>query len=171
MFNKIPQVIEQANCFIDGYGYAGVARDITLPSFEQEVIESKGAISANYGTGVFKAMECTFKISEMGKEAFLSFGLNTFSATKIPLVFKASIHQSGSGKEIPFVVEMNGEFTSITPPSIVAGSEFTSEIKINVHFLKMTMDKKKLLLVDAKNLILEFNGIDMMAKVRSNLSL
>ncbi|VEG60774.1 tail protein [Campylobacter jejuni subsp. doylei] len=143
MFNKIPQVVEQANCFIDGYGYAGVARDITLPVIEQEVLESKGALSANYGTGVFKAMECSFKISQMGEQAFEAFGANTFSKFKIPLVFKASIHESGSGNEVPFVVELNGEFTSMTPPSIVAGAEFTSEIKINVHFIKITMDGKK----------------------------
>ncbi|HEB9324891.1 TPA: phage major tail tube protein [Campylobacter jejuni] len=171
MFNKVPQVIEQANCFIDGYGYAGVARDITLPIIEQEVLESKGALSVNYGTGVFKAMECSFKISEMGEQAFEAFGANTFSKTKIPLVFKASIHQSGSGKQVPFVVELNGEFTSMTPPSIVAGGEFTSEIKINVHFIKITMDGKRLFLADIKNLILEFNGIDKMAKVKANLSL
>ncbi|TKX29521.1 phage major tail tube protein [Campylobacter estrildidarum] len=171
MFNRIPQVIEQANCFIDGYGYAGVARDIALPTIEQEVLESKGALSANYGTGVFKAMECSFKISEMGIQAFEAFGSNTFSKFKIPLVFKASIHQSGSGKEVPFVIELNGEFTSIVLPSIVAGSEFTNEIKINVHFIKITMDNQRLFLADVKNLILEFNGVDKMAKIRSNLSL
>ncbi|EHD2658983.1 phage tail protein, partial [Campylobacter jejuni] len=76
-----------------------------------------------------------------------------------------------SGKQVPFVVELNGEFTSMTPPSIVAGGEFTSEIKINVHFIKITMDGKRLFLADIKNLILEFNGIDKMAKVKANLSL
>ncbi|PZT47261.1 phage tail protein [Helicobacter valdiviensis] len=171
MFNKIPQVIEQANCFIDGYGYAGVARDITLPTIEQEVIESKGAISANYGTGIFKAMEASFKISEMGEQMFNAFGANTFNKEKIPLVFKASIHQSGSGKEVPFVVELDGEWTSITPPSIVAGSEFTSEVKINVHYIKISMDGKKLFLADVKNLILEIDGKDLLSGVRENLSL
>lgn len=171
MFNKVPQVIEQANCFIDGYGYAGVARDITLPTFEQEMIESKGALSANYATGVFKAMQTSFKISEMGVQAFEAFGRNTFTKEKIPIIFKASIHQSGSGKEVPFVVELNGDFSNITPPSIVAAAEFTSEIKIDVHYIKMTMNGKKLLLADVKNLILEFDGVDKMAELRENLSL
>ncbi|EPO7552734.1 phage major tail tube protein [Campylobacter jejuni] len=40
-----------------------------------------------------------------------------------------------------------------------------------MHFIKITMDGKRLFLADIKNLILEFNGIDKMAKVKANLSL
>lgn len=50
----IGEVIQEGNIYIDGQGYLGVVRNLKLPDIEQEMIETKGVLGANYRRG-FKA--------------------------------------------------------------------------------------------------------------------
>ena len=63
MKRQIPQVIQEGNVYIDGIGYLGVTKKLKLPTIEFEMIESKGALSTNYTTGMLKATEVEFTVS------------------------------------------------------------------------------------------------------------
>ena len=47
---QIPQVVQEANVFINGQGYLGVVKSLTIPKIEQEMIEVKGALGGNFAS-------------------------------------------------------------------------------------------------------------------------
>ena len=49
---SVPQVVQEANVYINGKGYLGVTKKLKLPVIEFETIEAKSALSTNYSTGI-----------------------------------------------------------------------------------------------------------------------
>lgn len=43
MKRNIPQVVVEANAFINGKGYLGIVKNLKVPTIEFETIEAKGA--------------------------------------------------------------------------------------------------------------------------------
>ena len=62
---QIPQVVQEANVFINGQGYLGVVKSLTIPKIEQEMIEVKGALGGNFASGTIKPVEMEFKLSSI----------------------------------------------------------------------------------------------------------
>lgn len=165
---QVPQVIQEANVFINGKGYLGVSKNVKIPNIEWEMIENKGALSAQYTTGVLKDTEMEFKISVLDFNTFLSFGLNSFT-NRVPFLFKASIHQSGSAKKVPLSLAVTGDIISLETTELEAGKEMEVSIKMSAHFVSLNIDKKPLILKDVENMICVVGGVDYMAQVRNNL--
>lgn len=163
-----PQIIQEANVFINGKGYLGVSKNVKIPVLEWEMIENKGALSANYSSGVLKDTEMEFKINVLDLNAFLSFGLNSFT-NRVPFLFKASIHQSGCAKKVPLALAVTGDIVSLETTELEAGKEMEVSIKLSAHFMGLTIDGIPLILKDTENMICIIGGVDYMAQVRNNL--
>lgn len=168
MKRNAPQVIQEANVFINGKGYLGVSKNVKIPNLEWEMIENKGALSANYSSGVLKNTEMEFKINVLDINTFLSFGLNSFT-NRVPFLFKASIHQSGKAKKMPLSLAVTGDIEILETTELEAGKEMEVSIKMSAHFMSLTMDGAPLILKDTENMICIIGGVDYMAGVRSNL--
>lgn len=165
---QVPQVIQEANVYINAQGYLGVSKNVKIPTIEWEMIENKGALSAQYSAGVLKDTELEFKINVLDYNTFLSFGLNSFS-TRVPFLFKASIHQSGNAKKVPLALAVTGDIISLETTELEAGKEMEVTVKMSAHFVSLTIDGKPLILKDVENMICLIGGVDYMAQVRSNL--
>ncbi|MGG7074575.1 phage major tail tube protein [Campylobacter sp. 9BO] len=165
---QIPQVIQEANVFINGIGYLGITKNLKVPNLEFEMVEAKGALSTEYNTGMLKATEMEFKISRIDKNQFLALGLNAYS-NRIPFLFKASIFQSGKGDPVPFSMAATGDFKSFEISEFESGKEIEVSIKLSAHFLDINIDNVPMMLKDVENMICLISGVDYMAKVRSNL--
>lgn len=96
----IGEVIQESNVYIDGQGYLGVVRNLKLPDIEQEMIETKGALGANYGTGVLKPLEINFKIAVADPVLFAAYFHTTYSEIKAPLLFRESVHRGEKTTEL-----------------------------------------------------------------------
>lgn len=163
-----PQIIQEANVFINGKGYLGISKNVKIPTLEWEMIENKGALSANYTTGILKDTEMEFKINVLDFNTFLSFGLNSFT-NRVPFLFKASIHESGKANKVPLSMAVTGDIISLETTELEAGKEMEVTIKMSAHFLNLNIDGVPLILKDVENMICIVGGVDYMAKVRSNL--
>ena len=160
MKRQIPQVIQEGNVYIDGIGYLGVTKKLKLPTIEFEMIESKGALSTNYTTGMLKATEVEFTVSVLDKNMWVNLGLNSFT-NRIPWLFKASIFQSGKSK--------TGDIISYEVSEFESGKELEVNIKLSAHFVDINVDGVPMVLKDSENMICVIGGVDYMAGVRSNL--
>ncbi|MCI6989290.1 MAG: phage major tail tube protein [Campylobacter sp.] len=163
-----PQVIQEANVYINGKGYLGVSKNVKIPTIEWEMIENKGALSANYSAGVLKDTQMSFKLNVLDLNTFLSFGLNSFS-NRVPFLFKASIHQSGKFEDVPLSLAVTGDIVSLETTELESGKEMEVDITMSAHFMSLIIDGKPLILKDTENMICIIGGVDYMAKVRSNL--
>lgn len=163
-----PQIIQEANVFINGKGYLGISKNVKIPTLEWEMIENKGALSANYTTGILKDTEMEFKINVLDFNTFLSFGLNSFT-NRVPFLFKASIHQSGKANKVPLSMAVTGDIISLETTELEAGKEMEVTIKMSAHFLNLNIDGVPLIIKDVENMICIVGGVDYMAKVKSNL--
>lgn len=165
---QIPQVIQEANAFINGQGYLGVVKSLTIPKIEQETIEAKGALGGNFASGTIKPVEMEFKLSVLDKNIYLGYGLNTWS-NRIPFLFKASVFQAGKGAPEPFSMAVTGDITEIDPGSFESGKEMEVSIKLTVHFMDISIGKNQLAMFDVENMICLIGGVDYLSQVRSNL--
>lgn len=168
MKRQIPQVVQEANVYINAQGYLGVVKSLTIPKIEQEMVEIKGALGGNFASGSIKAAQMEFKLNVIDKNMFLGYGLNTWQ-NRIPFLFKASIFQAGR-EPMPFSMAVTGDIIEIDPGSFESGKEMEVNIKLAVHFLDINIDKIPMVLFDVENMICLLGGVDYLAKVRSNLS-
>ncbi|WP_170000590.1 phage major tail tube protein [Campylobacter sp. RM9328] len=165
---QVPQVVQEANVYINGQGYLGVVKTLNIPKIEQDMIEAKGALSGNFASGVIKPVEMEFKLNVLDKNMYLGYGLNTWN-NRIPFLFKASIFQAGKGEAQPFSMAVTGDIIEIDPGSFESGKELEITVKLAVHFLDINIDKIPMVLFDVENMICLIGGVDYLAKVRSNL--
>lgn len=165
---SVPQVVQEANVYINGKGYLGVTKKLKLPVIEFETIEAKSALSTNYSTGILKATDIEFTVSKVDKNQFLAIGLNSWT-NRVPFLFKASIHQSGKAKDIPLSLAITGDIISWEMSDLEAGKEIEITIKMSAHFIDLNVDSVPMILKDSENMICIVGGVDYLASVRSNL--
>ncbi|PZT47147.1 phage tail protein [Helicobacter valdiviensis] len=165
----IGEVIQESNVYIDGQGYLGVVRNLKLPDIEQEMVEVKGVMGANYSSGTLKPLEITFKLAVADPVLYTAFFHTTFSEIKAPLLFRESVHRGG--KNYGINAEFLGEFISISESDHESGSEVEVEVKMAVHFYMQRRNNIPIITYDHKNTILMVNGIDLMGSIRDNLTL
>lgn len=165
----IGEVIQESNVYIDGQGYLGVVRNLKLPDIEQEMIETKGVLGANYSTGVLKPLELNFKIAVADPVLFAAYFHTTYSEIKAPLLFRESVHRGG--KNYGISAEFLGEFISISESEHESGKEVEVEVKMAVHFYTQRRNNVPIIVYDHKNTILAIDGVDLMSDVRSNLTI
>lgn len=169
MIREVPQVVQEANAYINGKGYLGLVKKLKIPTLEWEMIESKSALSTNYNAGVLKPTELEFTINALDKNEFLSFGLNSF-VNRVPFLFKASIHQSGKIKKVPFSMAITGDIISMEVADFESGKEIEVTFKVAAHFVDINIDGVPMVLKDSENMICIIGGMDYMAQVRANLA-
>ncbi|AQW83312.1 phage major tail tube protein [Campylobacter pinnipediorum] len=165
---QIPQIVQEANVYVDGQGYLGVTKKLKLPTIEFETLETKGALSAEYSMGVLKATEIEFTINKIDKNEFNALGINVFK-NRVPLLFKASIFESGKEKKAPLSLAITGDFKSYEITELESGKELEITAKMSAHFIDLKIDNTQLILKDVENMICVVGGVDYMADVRANL--
>lgn len=168
MKRNIPQVVVEANAFINGKGYLGIVKNLKVPTIEFETIETKGALGATYQTGALKDTQVEFKISKIDKNQFVSLGLNAFSS-RIPFLFKAGFFE-GSGKQKSFSMALTGDILSYEISDFEDNKEIEVTYKVSAHFLDINIDGVPMVLKDVENMICVIGGVDYMAKLRDALS-
>ena len=168
MKRDIPQVVQECNVYINGQGYLGVTKNLKLPTIEFGMLEVKGAMEAEFSTGVIKATEIEFKIQVLDANLFIAAGLNTY-ANRVPLLFKASIFKSGTMKKVPLSLAVTGDFKTIELPDLEGGKEFEVTVKMSAHFINLNIDNVPVILKDVENMICMIGGVDHLAQTRANL--
>lgn len=168
MSRIIPNAIEDVTIFIDGKGYLGVAESFTPPTITQKTIDALGAANSKRASGSIEPLEISVKISVLDVNLWNAYGINTY-INRVPLVFKASVHQENTS--VPFMAIVTGDFEEVSRAEFKSGDKIEIELKIQVHKYAETINNVPTILYDADNTILMMGGVDYFEKVRENLSL
>ena len=169
MKRVVGEVIQEANVYIDGQGYLGVVRNLKLPDIEQEMIETKASLSANYSTGILKPLEISFKLAVADPVLYAAYFHSTFTKIKAPILFRESVHRGG--KNYGISAEIMGEFISMSESEHESGKEVEVEVKVAVHFYMQRRNNIPLIIYDHSNTILMIDGVDMLSSLRDNLNI
>lgn len=169
MKRKIPDIISDLNVFVGGKSFLGVCPNFKIPDITQVMVEHNGALKGKVGSGIYEALEITFKLNEIDFSVYADFAANN-NKTHIPLAMRESIHKQGTG-DLPLAVELLGEFESlaINEDSVGATREITLKLYADVFTLRQ--NGKPVIIYDRLNSVFVIGGVDMMSEIRKNLEL
>lgn len=169
MRRKIPEVVSDLNVFVGGREFLGVCPSLKIPDITQVMVEHNGALKGKVGSGIYEALEITFKLNELDFGVYTDFAANNTKA-HIPLAMRESIHKQGKG-DFGLAVEVIGDYESlaINEDSVGATREIT--LKVWADFFTLRQDGKPLIIYDRLNNEMFFGGVDMMSQIRKNLEL
>ncbi|MBZ8007916.1 phage major tail tube protein [Campylobacter sp. RM9334] len=169
MKRKIPDIISDLNVFVGGREFLGVCPNFKIPDITQVMVEHNGALKGKVGSGIYEALEITFKLNELDFGVYTDFAANN-NKTHIPLAMRESIHKQGTG-DLPLAVELLGEFESlaINEDSVGATREITLKLYADVFTLRQ--NGKPIIVYDRLNSVFVIGGVDMMSEIRKNLEL
>lgn len=164
------ETLKEANIFIDGRGHLGVTKSFALPAITEVMTDDEGALKGKSDTGIYEALELTFKIEVLDSKLYAEFfGANKLA--QIPLVLKESIHQTGgSGK--PLEVILKGKCESITLNEDTSGAVREVSVKMwcDTYILSQN-NEPPMITYDRNNYIFNAFGVDLLAQTRSDLSM
>ncbi len=170
---RIPDKLTDFRVYDDAQDLLGVA-DVTLPSFEADTDEIKGAgLAGSIETpalGQFKSMQVG-----------LSFRTPTTSSFKLlaPKSHKLSLYGSlqhfdggtGTIAEIPCKIYVQGLPKKKEMGKFDSGKKTETKIEFELTYIKITLDGADKVELDKLNYIYVVDGTDYLADVRANLGL
>ena len=151
MATKIPSVLADFNAFFADKSYAGRANKVTLPKIAVKTIEIEGAGiggSIKRSLGKLEAMESEVTVSDYD-EKLIGFVGDPRSRNE-PILFRGALDQNGEIKTC--LVRMRGFWSEMDFNEWSGGgSEATQKFKIEIEFLEIELNGKKLLTIDKLN--------------------
>lgn len=163
--------IVNGNVYINGNSQMGRLNEAKIPDIEFESIEHKGlglhgVIKLPAGTNAIEA-ELTWDSFYPEVRAVL---LNPYKYTQLQIRSNLQVFNSqGLAAEEPMVTIMNVSAGKIggTGHKNKENAEFADSL--NVHSIKQTVAGRELLFIDVLANIYRVNGVDVLAKFRTNI--
>lgn len=167
----LPAKLKFFNVFIDGEGYIGEAKEVTVPklALKLEAWRSGGMPGeVDIDLGIEKLeLEATFggPIDAIYK----SFGDPVINSRLIRFV--GSYQKDDSGVVEAWEVVMRGRWSEIDPGSAKAGDDTENKPKASLTYYKLIKNGEELVEIDMINLIYKSGGVDRYEAHRSALGL
>lgn len=168
---EIPDKINNFNVYDGKTRLVGVSAEITLPSFDPltETINVAGAAGEfdSSVTGSFGSMKLEIPFENLYEDFF------AFAASKNPVVIRGAMEvfntqtQEKDSKRI--VITVKGLQMNIKPGVLKKGGKGNPSITKEVTYIKITIDGETQVELDKLNSIFNLGGVDMLAKIRSQI--
>lgn len=167
MATKKPEVISDANVFVDGVGHLGVTEEVKLPEIKQKFESMNvGGIERDVQTGIFEKMEAEITLREYSSVVYTAMSNNIKKGEAITFICKANVVQGGVKKGV--VATISGDI-NITDGSLKGGEGVKENIKISVRKYILEIDGSQKVSIDADNLVGVIDGVDVLEDLRKNL--
>ncbi len=168
--NYIPEKINDANTYMEGNKMIGVAASVTLPEVNMKTSPVSGmGINGEIDSpaiGLFEGMEQEIQFNTL----YSSFADMLSPLKTVNLTFRAAqqVYDKTGGYAFKGlrVVEM-GRVKKFNPGKIEKGESMEATVTLELTYLLIENDGKKLVEIDKLNSVYVVDGVDMLAEIRN----
>lgn len=159
MFNGL---LQNFSVYVDGANYVGKVVKAILPKITPKMVEHFGAgMSApiDLDTGKVEKMEATIEIDGVQKDLYKSIG-NSDAA----LIVRGKI-RNDNGENESVIAEMRGYISELDGGDWEPESKGSSNIKMSVHYYKLSIAGDDVVEIDALNGVRKINNTNQLASI------
>lgn len=165
----LPRHLRNFNVMIDGFGFAGRADEVTLPTLSIATEEHRaGGLDSPVDVDMgMELMELSVVLSDYDESVIAGFGL---LGPGVPITLRGAIQRQGEPAQA-VVVKMLGGLKSRDPGNWSAGSKQTTTLTYSVRKYSETINGAELVNIDVENMVRVINGVDQLASQRAAIGL
>lgn len=173
MSNVTINRVVNANIYIDGLNLLGRAEELNAPTIKNKLGEHKalGMIgNLEYASGIDK-MEMKIKWNSFYVDV-IKKSANPYQAVSLQVRSSIENYEAGSRvRELPLTIYLRGQFKELPLGNFKAQDNVELESNLTITYCKIEVDGVALVEVDVESNIYIVDGVDLMAKYRSNLGI
>ena len=167
--NYVPEKINEYNAYLDGERMVGVVPDVDLPEIGMKASEVEGAgmlgVLDSPTIGQFESIEQEIKFNVLYSSA-----INMLSPLEaVNLTFRAAqqVYDKTGGYNFKGLrVVEKGRVKKFKPGKIEKGESMEATVTLELTYIMIENDGKKLMEIDKLNGVYVVDGVDMLAEVR-----
>lgn len=164
------KILKNFALFVDGFGYAGNADTVQLPTVEvvkedYRAAGMDGSIAIDMG---ISAMDATFTLSSFDKNALATWGLG--EGYLVPVIVRGALEDT-SGNVEQVVAYMRGTIRSIAPSDFTPGQKATLVFTMDVREYKYEQGGEVIFDIDVVNSRRVIRGFDRNAAINNALGI
>lgn len=170
----IPEVLNHYNVYDDkAKKLIGISGEIELPELEAltDTLEGAGILGEieDPVTGQFASAKIKIPFSVLYEDLF-----GIINTTKPPqLTLRASMQcmdpTTGATGYYPVKIVVRGKATNTALGKVAKGKKGEPEVELEILYIKIQINNKTTLELDKLNFKFSLNGVDMLAKIRSQV--
>lgn len=170
--NVIPEVLNHFNVYNDlAKKLIGISGELELPEMEAitDTLEGSGVLGEieDPVTGQFSSMKMKIPFAVLYEDMF-----SIMNTTKPPqLTLRASMQcmdpSTGETGYYPVKIVVRGKASTSNMGKVVKGKKMEPEVELEILYIKIQINNKTVLELDKLNFKYVLNGVDMLAKIRS----
>ena len=170
--NVIPEVLNHFNVYNDSAKkLIGISGELELPEMEAitDALEGSGVLGEieDPVTGQFSSMKMKIPFAVLYEDMF-----SIMNTTKPPqLTLRASMQcmdpSTGETGYYPVKIVVRGKASTSNMGKVVKGKKMEPEVELEILYIKIQINNKTVLELDKLNFKYVLNGVDMLAKIRS----
>ena len=170
--NVIPEVLNHFNVYNDlAKKLIGISGELELPEMEAitDTLEGSGVLGEieDPVTGQFSSMKMKIPFAVLYEDMF-----SIMNTTKPPqLTLRSSMQcmdpSTGETGYYPVKIVVRGKASTSNMGKVVKGKKMEPEVELEILYIKIQINNKTVLELDKLNFKYVLNGVDMLAKIRS----
>lgn len=165
----LPRHLRNFNVMIDGFGFAGRADEVTLPTLSIATEEHRAG-GMDMGVDVdmgMELMELSVVISDYDESVISGFGL---LGPGVPLRIMGAIQRQGE-EALAVVIRALGGLKSRDTGTWSVGGKQTTTLTYSVRKYAESINGVEYVNIDAENMVRVINGVDQLASQRAALGI
>lgn len=170
--NVIPEVLNHFNVYNDSAKkLIGISGELELPEMEAitDTLEGSGVLGEieDPVTGQFSSMKIKIPFAVLYEDMFSI--MNTTSPPQLTLRASMQCMDPSTGETgyYPVKIVVRGKASTSNMGKVVKGKKMEPEVELEILYIKIQINNKTVLELDKLNFKYVLNGVDMLAKIRS----
>lgn len=165
----LPRHLRNFQVMIDGFGYAGRADEVTLPTLSVATEEHRaGGMDAPVDVDMgMELMEATVILSDYDEAVISGFGV---LGAGVPITLRGAIQRQGEAAQA-VVVKMLANLKSREVGAMATGAKHTTTLTYTVRKYAESINGVEYVNIDVENMIRVINGVDQLASQRAAIGL
>jgi P2 family phage contractile tail tube protein len=165
----LPRHLRNFNVMIDGFGFAGRADEVTLPTLSLATEEHRaGGMDAPVDVDMgMELMELSVVLSDYDESVISGFGL---LGPGVPITLRGAIQRQGEQAQA-VVIKMLGGMKSREVGAFAVGGKQTTTLTYSLRKYSESINGVEYVNIDIENMVRVINGVDQLASQRAAIGL
>lgn len=165
----LPRHLRNFQVMIDGFGFAGRADEVTLPTLSIATEEHRaGGMDSPVDVDMgMELMEMSVVLSDYDESVISGFGL---LGNGVPITLRGAIQRQGEEAQ-SVVVKMRGGLKSRDPGTWTTGGKQTTTLTYSLRKYSETINGVEYVNIDVENMVRVINGVDQLASQRAAIGM